>query len=143
MILIYVAGKFRAQAPYGQPNQWEQNQNIQAAASAALTLWKRRFAVISPHLNTSPFQGACPDEIWLEGDLEFVKRSDAMVLIAGWLSSRGATNEKTFAESQGIPVFEWEPEVGDGYRLDSLAPEARAIGLWLSDWANDRRRKTS
>lgn len=98
--VVYVAGPFRG------ANSWEMEKNIRAAETLALQAWKVGFAVICPHANTRFFQGAAPDEIWLEGDLEILKRCDAVLLTPTWKSSKGAVAEAATAAELGIPVFE-------------------------------------
>jgi hypothetical protein len=56
-------------------------------------------------LNTAHFQGTCPDETWLRGDIELVNRSDAVYMIEGWANSVGATAEKHVAEDLQIPIL--------------------------------------
>lgn len=99
--LVYVAGPFRA------PNYWQQEQNIRRAEEIALELWRQDCAVICPHSNTRFFQGAAPDEVWLEGDLVMVERCDAVVLTPDWSKSEGARVEQAHAAAFGIPYFYW------------------------------------
>lgn len=68
MRVVYIAGPFRAE------NAWEIEQNIRRAEEAALELWRAGAAVLCPHTNTRYFQGAAPDHVWLEGDLELLRR---------------------------------------------------------------------
>ena len=99
MKLLFVAG------PYRSSSEWETLQNIRQAESLALQLWKMGFSVICPHKNTEWFGGAAPDEVWLEGALEMVRRCDAVVCTPGWEQSEGARGETAVAKSLGIPVF--------------------------------------
>jgi hypothetical protein len=101
MRLAYVAGPYRA------PDEWGVLTNIRNAESVALELWKLGFAVICPHKNTALFGGAAPDDVWLKGDLEMIRRCDLLVLIPGWEASSGSREEKRKAEEWGIPVREW------------------------------------
>lgn len=100
MIVVYIAGPFRG------PNSWEIECNIRRAEELALSAWRAGFAVICPHTNTRFFQGAGPDAIWLEGDLEILRRCDAVLLTTDWQRSSGARAEVECANSNGIPVFE-------------------------------------
>ena len=104
--VVYVAGPFRG------ANAWEIEQNIRRAETLALEVWRLGAACICPHANTRFFQGAAPDDVWLEGDLELVRRSDALLLAPRWERSRGATGEVAVAQTHGIPIF---------YTLDTLA----------------------
>jgi hypothetical protein len=99
MRVVYVAGPFRG------PNAWEIEQNIRRAETLALEVWKLGCAAICPHANTRFYQGAAPDEVWLQGDLAIIKRCDAILLTPDWARSVGATEEKRFAELHDIPVL--------------------------------------
>ncbi len=100
MKVIYIAGPFRG------PNAWEIERNIRRAEEIALACWRLGAAVICPHANTRFFTGAAPDEVWLEGDMELLKRSDAVMLTENWSRSSGATAEREEARRFGLPVFE-------------------------------------
>lgn len=101
MKVVYVAGPFRADTPWGV------EQNIRRAEAFALELWRTgKFAVICPHTNTRFFDKAAPDDVFLQGDLAILKRCDAVVLIPGWGRSKGSNAEVVAAWSAGIPVFE-------------------------------------
>ncbi len=79
MKVIYVAGPFRG------PNAWAIEQNIRRAEEIALVLWQTgKCAVICPHTNTRFYQGAADDQVWLDGDLELLRRSDAVCVVPGW-----------------------------------------------------------
>ncbi len=106
MKLIYVAHKYRdKRGPY-----WTK-MHIQEAADVAVNLWRMGAAVICPGLNTFFFDGSirdgCSEPEWFLGDLEMVRRCDAVVLSPNWITSQGAEREKQEALSHGIPVFEW------------------------------------
>ena len=80
-------------------------QNIRRAETLALEVWRAGMACICPHTNTRFYQGAAPDAVWLNGDLELVRRCDAVLLTPDWARSVGATAEKAFAETHHIPTF--------------------------------------
>lgn len=96
MKLVYVAGPFRA------ANAWEVEQNIRRAEALALEAWKCGVAVICPHANTRFFSGAAPDEVWLEGDLEILRRCDAILLTPDWERSSGTRAEHDLARENDI-----------------------------------------
>ena len=98
MYMIYVAGPIRAKT------EWERTQNIRRAEAVALELWKAGFAVHCPHKNTEGMSGACPEGTFLAGDLEILRRCDAMVLLPGWETSEGSRNELVYAKERGIPM---------------------------------------
>lgn len=69
MKLIYLAGPFRA------TTGWGIEQNVRRAEVVALELWKMGVAVLCPHANTRMFHGEAPDELWLEGTMEMLRRT--------------------------------------------------------------------
>lgn len=58
-----------------------------------------------PHKNTAMFGGAATDEVWLNGDIEIMRRCDAVITVDGWEKSVGARVEVEIAQSLRIPVF--------------------------------------
>lgn len=105
MKVVYVAGPFRG------PNSWEIEENIRRAERLALEVWRLGCAVICPHTNTRFFQGAAPDDVWLDGDLAILAKCDAVLMTEDWERSSGARAEREFAKGKGIPVF---------YRLEAV-----------------------
>lgn len=99
MKVIYVAGPFRG------PNAWEIEQNIRDAECLALDVWRAGFAALCPHTNTRFFQGAAPDNVWLAGDLEFLRRCDGLITTNYWERSEGARAEVAFAAAHNIPIY--------------------------------------
>ena len=102
MKVIYIAGPYRAASEY------QVKKNIDAAEEAALFVWANGGVALCPHKNTAFFGGACniPDETWLEGDIELLKRCDAVYALSSWRKSNGATDEIHLANELGMPVFE-------------------------------------
>jgi len=100
MIVVYTAGPYRAS------NAWAIEQHIRAAELASLKIWTLGAVPICPHTMTRHFQNALPDATWLAGDLELVKRCDAVLMLDGWEQSQGAKAEKAYADAKDIPVFE-------------------------------------
>lgn len=102
MKMVYVAGPYRSPTEHGVVD------NIRRAEALALKVWKAGAACICPHKNTALFGGALgmPDSVWLEGDLEMVKRCDAVICVENWRDSRGATDEVAFALQHRIPILE-------------------------------------
>ena len=98
--VAYVVGPYRADTINGVA------QNIQKSRDVALRLWKLGYAAICPHSNTAFFDGACPDSVWLEGDIEILKRCDLVVLVDGWENSAGARREVEVAAAHGIPIYD-------------------------------------
>jgi hypothetical protein len=97
--VIYIAGPFRA------AHAWAIEQNIRVAEEAALYVWRLGAACLCPHTNTRFFQGAAADHVWLDGDLEMLRRCDAVLMVGQWQTSVGANREREVALSSHIPVF--------------------------------------
>ena len=97
--IVYVAGPFRASST------WAIEQNIRKAEEAALNIWRVGAVALCPHLNTRFFQGAAPDEVWLSGDLELLRRCDAVLMLPNWEDSAGSTVEYKYALAWGLKVL--------------------------------------
>lgn len=108
MHVIYVAGPYRTYAANGQPDMFKVQQNIMEAMALSLEVWKRGAVAICPHSNTMFFTNAdgCADNVWLEGDLELIRRCDALLVTPRWRESSGARAEVTLARERHIPVLE-------------------------------------
>lgn len=120
MKLIYLAGPFRG------PDSWIAC-NVHRAAALALEVWKLGAACICPHLNTAQFQGAAADSVWLDGDIEILRRCDALIRTPDWANSLGAQAEVDFADKHGIPVFSRVQELRAWLELQSRVDECREI----------------
>lgn len=99
MRVIYIAG------PYRNSTEWGLEENIQKAERAAVRLWRLGYAVICPHKNTAHFGGVCDDSVWLEGDLEIIRRCDAIYMLNNWQQSKGASNELELARELGLEII--------------------------------------
>jgi len=102
--LVYVAG------PYRGPTILHVIRNILRARRAALTVWRAGGVALCPHLNTAFFDDSLADT-WLAGDIELVRRSDAVWVIGGWHRSAGALAEAVEACHHGIPLLYGETAV--------------------------------
>ena len=100
MKLIYLAGPYRA------ATVWQMVANIRRAEALALLVWQAGAACICPHKNTALFDGADDDSLWLQGDLEMLRRCDAVICTDDWKNSTGARAEVALAKELDIPVFE-------------------------------------
>lgn len=102
MKVIYIAGKYR-----DGRGEWWIRENIRRAEAAAEFVWQNGGAALCPHKNTGFFGGlpGCTDETWLAGDVEMLRRCDAVWAIEGWGESSGAMGEVDCAKKWGIPVF--------------------------------------
>jgi len=99
MKVAYIAGPYRAATPSGI------YENIHRARQVALKYWLKGYAVICTHMNTSFFDGAAPDSIWLEGDIEILRKCDVLVAMDTWVNSSGAKAEVRFALDNNIEVI--------------------------------------
>lgn len=101
--VVYLAGPYRASSIFGVAL------NIYRAWRVAKRLWRAGFVVICPHSNTA-FMGEelfsqinC--QVFLDGDLELVRRSDAVFALPGWRWSSGTCGEVKEARRHNKPVF--------------------------------------
>lgn len=106
MKVIYIAGVYR-----DDRGEWFIVQNIRKAEAEALFVWQIGGIALCPHKNTALFGGSCDDDIWLAGDLELLKRCDAIYLIRDWEKSSGARAEMRFAKGNHIPRLQSRAEV--------------------------------
>jgi hypothetical protein len=60
---------------------------------------------LCPHSLSRFFAGVLPEEFWLAGTLELLRRCDATLMIQGWENSDGSRRERTEAEQRGMPLF--------------------------------------
>jgi|GEM_PF-2757134 len=129
MKLAYIAGPFRAKDKTHGYNYYEQQKNIEAARDAGLRIcqvMRGEWYCFIPHMNTSHFQGAMPDQFWLDGDLEALRRCDALVLLSTWWRSVGSRMEKQCAQKLNKPTMVYDPTMSDGaIRLGFKAIEYR------------------
>lgn len=99
MKLVYIAGPYRSGTTFGL------KKNIDKAERVAVKYWQLGYAVICPHKNTSFLDGTCSDKVFLDGDLEMLKRCDVIVMMKGWQKSKGAKTELFFAKANKIKVI--------------------------------------
>ncbi len=119
MKVAYLAHPFRAKSYWGIFG------NVRRAEVVALALWNMGIAVICPGKNTENFDGAAPDTVWLQGDLEFLRRSDLVVMAPGWKASVGAQTEWDEATRLCIPIFYWEFDQEAIRKFGDLAKEEK------------------
>ncbi len=98
MKLVYIAG------PYRGSTDRATYKNIQHARKYAEKYWKAGYAVFCPHLNTAFFSGLVPEEHFIKGGIEILKRCDIIVMISGWRNSVGSINEHQFAIDNNISI---------------------------------------
>ena len=121
MKVVYLAGPYRAPTEYGV------QQNIEAASRVAMEVWKLGAMCFCPHKNTAFFGGALPDETWLEGDKELIRRSDAVLMMREWMTSTGACCENAWASLLGKPVLYSLAELEDWLRTENAVEALAAL----------------
>jgi ribosomal protein S2 len=105
MKLVYLVGPYRGKSKF-KPLNWLQRQiNIHNARQVAKKLWKSGYAVLCPHTNTSNFDGLCPDQVFLDGTMEMMRRCDLVVVLPSWGKSTGSKAEIKEAKRLNIPVY--------------------------------------
>lgn len=121
---IYIAGAYRA------PTPWQITENIHAARLLSLAVWKLGAVALCPHANTALFDGEADDAIWLEGDLELLRRCDAILMVPNWKQSQGASAEWRFAKAQRLATFSAD-QLKDGQLKE-----------WIDAWKETRRSRS-
>ena len=96
--VAYIAGPYRAKT------RELRQRNIDAAAEVAKKYWQLGYATICPHTNSAHFDGNQPDEFFLEGYLEILRRCNVIVMIPGWSESDGAKAEYNLARKLGLEI---------------------------------------
>ena len=100
MKIIYVSGKFTAQ------NAWEIEQNnVCTAEDVGMRVAKAGAMPLIPHANTRYFYGTATPEFLYAGTLELLRRCDAVIMVPGYESSKGACAELEEAHRLRLPVF--------------------------------------
>ena len=96
---IYVSG------PYRSSTEWGVEDNIRRAEVSAVKLWQEGYAVFCPHKNSAHLGGIVPDNVFLAGDLEILKRFDIIFMLKGWEQSIGACIELHTAQEHCLEVM--------------------------------------
>lgn len=105
-MLVYISGKITA------PTREEVLANIDAAARVAGEWMKAGHSVICPHTNSGGIVDAGYEFThaeWMKADLMMIARCDALVMVPGWETSKGAKEEHDYATKLGIPIFAAAP----------------------------------
>ena len=97
MKVVYISGKYSGDI----------DTNIQKAREIAIKLWESGYAVICPHLNSSHMELDCKAsyEQFLAGDVEILRRCDAIIMLPEWEQSKGAWIEWKDARARKIPIY--------------------------------------
>ncbi len=108
MKIVYIAGAYRNHDMNGVWN------NIMQARATARKIWKLGLVVICPHTNTILMDGDdIPPEVFLEGDLEILRRCDAIFMLRHWTESMGARKEWELAKELSMPVIYEEDSISE------------------------------
>lgn len=96
--VVYIAGPLDANSPEAQQD------NIERARQQAFEVWRRGLVALCPHSNNATL-GTLPRAVWLRGELELLRRCDALLLVQGWETSEGTLAERAEAARLGLPIF--------------------------------------
>ncbi len=106
--VIYVAGPYRA------PTWGGVKKNVADAMDVAAELLEAGYTVICPHSMTHGFEMyGLANDVFLESDLELVRRCDALVMLPGWQSSRGSRAEHELATSLDKHITYWKNDLAN------------------------------
>jgi len=97
--VVYIAGPYRA------PSANAILRNIMAAREVATLVWSVGGAALCPHLNTAFMDGVARDADFLAGDLELLRRCDAVFVLPNWHSSEGTKGEVSEAKRRELPII--------------------------------------
>jgi hypothetical protein len=108
--LIYVAGKYTGKT-------WSEiEDNIRKAEEVSIQLIQRGWAVITPHKNTGHYEiyekvAGITYNDWIEISKTLLSKCDAIIMLHGWQSSKGARIEYDFACEMGMPIYTEVPDL--------------------------------
>ncbi len=132
--VIYVSGPYRSDSINGI------HENIQHAREAAIRLWRAGWIVLCPHLNTAFMDGINTDQMFLQGDLELLRRCDAIYMLKGFENSKGALEELDYAKQLERPVLyesdDWLPSPFDLDQWELSMRLNAASNTTLKDYSN-------
>jgi hypothetical protein len=124
LALVYIAGPFRAETPYGV------RRNVERARDLGFHVAVLGGYPIIPHTMTCDFDKCLTDQFWLDGTMALLRVCHAVVLESRWAASRGARAEKLEAERLGLAVFDtaaetrWPLQFADWLALTTFRPPA-------------------
>jgi hypothetical protein len=70
-------------------------------------VWEMGHFAFCPHMNTRFFEEktALTFERYMKGDLAFLNRCDAILMLPKWETSRGAVMEHDYALAHEMPIY--------------------------------------
>ena len=116
---IYLAG------PYTPIDGREETRlaNIRAASDTAKQLLKLGLTPFCPHTMTAGWEDECSYDDFLRMDLEWLRLCDAVVLLPGWQTSRGARMEYEEALKEGLVIWDLQRESKGSAEVNRLLLE--------------------
>lgn len=124
--LIYIAGPFRA------ATQWRVEQHVRDAEQAMVAIGKIGQALgvtlmgVCVHSMYRHVGDELPIDTLLDGDLELMRRCDAVLMVGKWQKSAGASAECERAIELFLPVFRSLNQLRDTLKAH-LTLERKAI----------------
>ncbi len=116
---VYIAG------PYTPNDGKEETRlaNIHAASETAKLLLKLGHIPFCPQTMTAGWEDICTYDDFLRMDLEWLRMCDAIVLLPGWQTSRGARMEHEEAQRQGLVIWDIAREIEGSVEVNRLLLE--------------------
>ena len=102
---IYIAG------PYSAGSKKQIDANIHSAAKVASYYAKRGYAVFCPHTMMTQIDrefngdGVLTWQYYLETDIYWLSKCDAVHMLRGWRDSKGASLEYMVAKALGLEIL--------------------------------------
>jgi len=113
MKTVYLAGPFRGSDSYAVYRNVQRAEALMFEVISAAREKGLQVACMCPHSMTFHFDLTFDDIYWLAATMEWLHRSDAILLTENWEQSAGAREEKAEAERLGKPVFYSVPDFTD------------------------------
>lgn len=102
MEIVFIAGPYFRDGTYKAIEE-----NIREAEKYQIALANLEIGHFCAHNHTEHFEekALAPESFYRKQDFRFLKMADAVLAIPEWETSKGATEEITFAQKTGKPVF--------------------------------------
>ena len=106
MKVVYIGGPYRSNMPFPLSilhRAWR----IHKARQVARKYWKMGYAVICPHSNSGFMElwNRGDEEMFHQGDFEFIKRCDIFVAMIDWRISVGTNRDLYTAAQYGKDII--------------------------------------